>query len=200
MVKEIGVFNTPPVYVLGLMTLPEFGGYAFETVKEPLDWIRQHLDSALLIGVRSGRDLSVMMELRAERPDAVLVGLIHEWDLDTVRDSLAVGASAVVSRDADPADVALGLRAALADSTLIPSDLAHGLATVGPKSRPACLEDIELSWLRLLAGSTTVASLGEAAGYSEREMYRRLKKMYYKMGVGSRTEALIMASRLGWIQ
>jgi DNA-binding CsgD family transcriptional regulator len=31
-------------------------------------------------------------------------------------------------------------------------------------------------------------------------MYRRLKTIYFKMGVRNRTQALLKASRLGWIQ
>lgn len=42
-----------------------------------------------------------------------------------------------------------------------------------------------------------MAPLADQVGYSEREMYHRLKGVYETIGADSRTEALILASRWG---
>lgn len=199
MVKEVGVFNAPPVYVMGLSGLSSAGGYTFESVQVPLDWVHRHRDSVLLVGIRSDGDLEMVGELKRGEPASVLVTLVDEFNIDSVRDSLAAGASGAVSRDAPAAEIILALNAALVDSTVMPADLARSLAERNDGDEPLHLEEREVSWLQSLAQSTTVSSLGDSAGYSEREMYRRLKRIYYKMGVRTRTEALLKASRLGWI-
>ncbi len=201
MVREIGVFNVPPIYVLGLCHLSDVDGYSFETVEEPKDWIRLHRDSALLMGIRMRTDVSVVIDITAEAPETVIVTVIDEYDVESVREALVAGASGVVSRDAGAGEVVLALRAALADNTVMPTGLARRLATGGgPCNEPLGIEDLELTWLQSLADRTTVAALGKTVGYSEREMYRRLNALYHKMGVSGRTEALLKASRFGWIR
>ena len=51
--------------------------------------------------------------------------------------------------------------------------------------------------LQLLAQGRTVAELADLDGYSEREMFRTLKDLYTRIGVTSRTEAIVWASRYG---
>ncbi|HEY0687733.1 MAG TPA: hypothetical protein VGD71_01725, partial [Kribbella sp.] len=57
----------------------------------------------------------------------------------------------------------------------------------------------QVRWLRELASGATVAHLANEEGYSEREMYRLLKKLYDRFGVATRTEALIRANAYGWL-
>ena len=51
--------------------------------------------------------------------------------------------------------------------------------------------------LRSLAEGTTVPVIAEGAGHSEREMFRVLQRLYQRVGVGSRTEAFIWATKNG---
>jgi DNA-binding NarL/FixJ family response regulator len=199
MVKKVGVFNAPPVYVIGLMGLTEASGYAFESVEEPRRWVKRQRDPILLLGVRSPKDIDVVSELKSLQPDSVLVTLIDQFAFESVRESLIAGASGSVSRDAGVREIALALEAAVRHRTIIPTDFAHRMAAQVRSESPTPLNVAELAWLQSLAHSATVADLGQSAGYSEREMYRRLKAIYRKIGVRSRTEALLKASRLGWI-
>jgi DNA-binding NarL/FixJ family response regulator len=59
------------------------------------------------------------------------------------------------------------------------------------------LADHEISWLRELAGGLTVAQLAERSGYSERAMFRLLRRVYVRMQVRNRTEALLRAREQG---
>jgi DNA-binding NarL/FixJ family response regulator len=144
-------------------------------------------------------DLDVVSELKSLQPDSVLVTLIDQFAFESVRESLIAGASGSVSRDAGVREIALALEAAVRHRTIIPTDFAHRMAAQVRSESPTPLNVAELAWLQSLAHSATVADLGQSAGYSEREMYRRLKAIYRKIGVRSRTEALLKASRLGWI-
>lgn len=199
MLKEIGVFNAPPVYVLGLKSLPNQSGYAFEPVVDLLEWVTRHRPPTLLVGVRTESDLEVIVELRDQEPDSVVVTVIDDYSIDSFRESLAAGAAGAVSRDSGAAELVFALNAAVTHSTVMPTSLARTLAANGNEEEPPCIEDFKLGWLQSMARGTTVAGLGQSAGYSEREMYRRLRAIYHDMGVCNRTEALLKASRLGWI-
>ncbi|HVR80006.1 MAG TPA: hypothetical protein VMS99_16635 [Acidimicrobiia bacterium] len=199
MAKEVGVFNAPPIYVLGLTGLSSASGYLFETVENPFEWLHHHGQPVLIAGVVDRGDLDVVIAVKSDAPDSVVVTLLDQVDIGSIRDSLAAGAAGAVSRHAGVGELILALNAALAESTLMPTNMARIMAAHCGNQSPSCLDDAELAWLQSLAGMATVVSLSQFAGYSEREMYRRLKAMYRKMGVGTRTEALLKASRLGWI-
>lgn len=199
MARQVGVVNAPPVYVAGLRASPD-DGFTYQSIVDAEVWLRQFREPTVLVGIRSADDLHLVVELKANAPDSVVVTVVDDYSLETVRDSLAAGASGAISRDAAADDVALALAAAISNSTVMPLDLARRLAEHTRQDRPADVDQSEVGWLQSLAERKTVAQLGDSAGYSEREMYRRLRRLYRKMGVGGRTEALIMASRLGWIR
>lgn len=199
MAKDVAVFNVPPLYVQGLTAISNDSGYRFEPVSDPTAWVARHEQSAVLVGVRDGHDLDIVVELVDEDPDSVVVTVVDDYDIGTVRKSLDAGAAGAVSRDAAIADVVLALNAAVIKSTVIPTALARRLAAETVKESPS-LDEHELDWLQSIARNTTVAGLGRNVGYSEREMHRRLRAVYAKMGVHNRTEALLKASRLGWIR
>jgi DNA-binding CsgD family transcriptional regulator len=69
---------------------------------------------------------------------------------------------------------------------------------VGARPRLA-ISDREIEWLRTLAAGSTVARLAEGVGYSERAMFRLLRDLYQRLGVKSRTEALMLAQQQGWL-
>jgi DNA-binding NarL/FixJ family response regulator len=50
-----------------------------------------------------------------------------------------------------------------------------------------------------LASGRTVSQLAEQSGYSERAMFRLLRKVYVRMQVRNRTEALLRARQQGWL-
>lgn len=57
------------------------------------------------------------------------------------------------------------------------------------------LSETELGWLMELAAGRNVSALAYSEGWSEPEMYRRLKSLYNKIGARSRTEALLLFTR-----
>jgi DNA-binding NarL/FixJ family response regulator len=201
MVTEIGVFNAAPVYMLGLTKLSSSNRYAFERVEDIANWTRGHPAPVLLVDIRDDDDLKVVVDVTTDHPDSVVVALIDDVSTESVSATFASGASAAISRDSAPADVVFALEAALSGNTVLPLSIAKLLAaTRRGSSEPARIGAEELRWLQAFARGATVAGVGEEAGYSEREMYRRLKRLYAKLGVRSRTEALLKVSRLGWIE
>lgn len=199
--KRVGVFNAPPVYVMGLSELLSTSGYALEEVDDPVAWIRRKgEDGAVLVGVNSESDLDIVVELKAEEPRSVVVTLIDDFDPDVVQASLRAGAAGSIPKRAGAAQVALAFSAAMMDNVVIPARVARAIVSNGESSpRRDPEDDLQVSWLRYLADGGTVVGLGERVGYSEREMYRRLNRLYSRLGVPDRTAALLKAARLGWL-
>lgn len=200
MPKLIGIFNAPPVYVLGLRGLLESAGYALEIVTDPLPWLRRHRTAAVLVCVRDNRDLDVVVDLKAEDPKSVVITLNDEINVSTFQASLSAGAAGSIGRDAGAAEFVLTFNAAMSDKTVIPASIARTLASRSDgASEPSALDDHDLAWLKSLASGETVAELGNRIGFSEREMYRRLRRLYSRIGASGRTDALLKAARLGWL-
>lgn len=58
----------------------------------------------------------------------------------------------------------------------------------------------EIQWLRALSRGVRVADLAVGSGYSERAMYRELRKLWDRLGVANRPQGLARAARLGLLQ
>ena len=200
MPKLIGVFNAPPLYVMGLRGLLEPTGYALEILTDPLRWLRRHPAAAVLVCVHDNRDLEVVVDLKAEDPEAVVVTLIDEVNASSFQESLWAGAVGSIALDAGAAEFALAFNAALSNKTVIPAPIARTLVASSENSTaPTCLDDRDLAWLKSLAAGETVSELSNRVGFSEREMYRRLRRLYLRLGASGRTDALLKAARFGWL-
>jgi DNA-binding NarL/FixJ family response regulator len=197
----VGVFNASPVYVMGLSGLLSSCGYTLEPVTDPVGWLRHHRGAAVLVGVDDEADLDVVVALKAEEPNSVVVTLIDEVSVAAFQASLSAGATGSIGRDAGATQVLLAFNAAMTDNVVIPAAVARSLAASNCKSEaPSRIDQRELFWLKALASGETVAELCDRIGYSEREMYRRLRRLYSKIGASNRTDALLKATRYGWLE
>jgi two-component system, NarL family, response regulator LiaR len=64
---------------------------------------------------------------------------------------------------------------------------------------PERVSDRELEVLRLAARGQTNRGIGRELGISERTVHSHLTNIYAKLGVNTRTEAVLTALRAGWI-
>ena len=197
--EQVGVCGAPPLYVAGLRAHAAVNGYQFDAVADPWAWASGRSDPTFLVGVRSDGDLRIVDDLKSDFPEAIVVTIIDDCGISPICDSLKAGAVGCVTWDTTGDELLLILGAALKRKTVVPTEVAVALARESHGVKPELLEENELGWLQSLAARTTVAKLGHQAGFSEREMYRRLRDVYRKMGVTNRTDALLKASRLGWL-
>lgn len=92
----------------------------------------------------------------------------------------------------------MAVEAGLNGLALLPAAMVRDVAARKVRrSIPHELTRSQQSWLRRLASGVTIHELAGQVGFSEREIYRRLRQIYAAMGVGGRTEALILASASG---
>jgi DNA-binding NarL/FixJ family response regulator len=167
---------------------------------EPLDveeWVRSGDPGAVVIALLDDVAAKRLRGLRACAPTTPEIALLPELTVGAYRDAMRCGATAAVGRDASPEDIVECLRAACTGRAIMPAALALALAMAADPGEHPSLSTAEVRWLIELSAGRTVPELAHEVGYSEREMFRRLHKLYAYMGVCGRTEALLAAQRWG---
>jgi DNA-binding NarL/FixJ family response regulator len=126
--------------------------------------------------------------LRSGPPVLALVEGLDETD---VRRLYTAGVRGVLRQSSEP-DVVV--TAAMS--------VANGLAVAqpdlfGPRLavEPLLLDRDELRWMRALAAGTHMSAIAHREGHSERDMYRKFSRVYAKLRVSGRAEALVVLAR-----
>jgi DNA-binding NarL/FixJ family response regulator len=197
MANLIGVLNAPPIWMLGLAHALEASDYSLEELPTSVPPSESKRFSAVIVGIGDRADLDVVVRLREEDSNSVVITLLDELSVESAGASLRVGASSFVTLDSPANEVVLALEGALADRTVIPVAVARSLARSNTRRGDFQIPEEDLDVLKSLASGETVRGLGARLGYSEREMYRRLRRIYGRLGVSDRTDALLMLARLG---
>jgi DNA-binding NarL/FixJ family response regulator len=110
---------------------------------------------------------------------------------------LSAGAVGVVCSDSTPAAFGAALQAVACGLVVVPaSETDARLGAV----RPALLRSVsdqERAWLADLAAGCTIATIAQRSRLSEREVYRRLDRLYSRLGVNGRAGAVAFAGEWG---
>lgn len=148
----------------------------------------------------SVQDLSTWTQLR-DLGLAVgsVVALCSQLDPELWSVVLADGAAGIADRTAPPGVLAAAIDAADRGELRLPIEFVRSLVRsvardVGPDLTPD-----EIRWLRKLSNGVSIRVLHTAEYLSERELHRRLQKLYLRMGVTNRDQAVAKAARLGVI-
>lgn len=151
-----------------------------------------------------GLRIDIASELRAAAPEASLLVLVDDYDLETVLPLLRAGVQAVVSRDDDVVDLARALIAAARGEMALPPSIAKrtlvALAT-GETVTEGLQEELterETEVLHLLAEGMTNKDIAQTLILSVRTVEAHLRSIYGKLDVGSRTEAALWAVKHGY--
>jgi DNA-binding NarL/FixJ family response regulator len=145
--------------------------------------------------VRSDEDRD---RLASAKADLVVVAILEDASPERYAEALAAGASTAVAEDAPVTAVVEALGAAMNGQTVLPIPVAQTLARHAHRWRPP-LSDEETEWLRKLAHGTTVSQLADESFRSERDMYRVLRRLYARIGLASRAEAIVAAACWGFV-
>ncbi len=197
----MAVADPVPAYRRGLMAVLSEAGFAPVEPDDLEAWLDQHgrRGVAITVGHDDGPRVA---KLRALGPGQVIVALLSDASVDSYIDALSAGATAAAAWD-DPTEVIVKVVAnAFEHYCLLPLVVAQGLTLPRfPTAEPELLVTAhECTWLQHLAAGGTVAELSSEVGYSEREMFRILHDLYVRMGVQTRTEALVKAAQLGMLK
>jgi DNA-binding NarL/FixJ family response regulator len=167
--------------------------------------------------VEAGYSSTILVDLPHLSPDFVrqlaqmatysgILCLVDTYDLAQVVALLRAGAMGCLSRDAAVADLSRALIAAGRGEIVLPPALAaQALAALARgelrAKRPSeTLTDREADVLRLLAQGLTNKDMAQRLFLSVRTIEAHLRNIYNKLGVTSRTEAVLWAVNEGYGQ
>lgn len=196
--EPVAVVTPYPALGRGLAAVLAAAAFAPEEPDDLMAWVSADGHRAVVLAVENDTGVQLVVDLRREREDLVVVALLPEPTSDSIRGGLLAGACSVAGWDASPEEVVTLLEAGLKARSVLPTGVARRLAmgtTDAPESAELTREQVE--WLRALATGVTVHRLAARVGYSEREMYRLLRSVYDRLGVRNRTEALVWAAQRG---
>jgi DNA-binding NarL/FixJ family response regulator len=136
--------------------------------------------------------------LLAGHPDLQVVVLTSFSDQDQVLDAVDAGAVGYLLKDADPADLLEGVRAAAAGQSPLDPKVARTLltrrTTQGPQDQ---LSDREREVLTLVADGLANKQIARHLSITERTVKAHLTSIFQRIGVTDRTQAALWAERNG---
>jgi DNA-binding NarL/FixJ family response regulator len=200
MSMQIAVSDPLPIFGRGLLAAIGRADHDLVAREHLLAWARQERRRVVFLTLDSSEDWALLAELQETQTDLLVVAVLVEATIQASVRAILTGAVAVVPRDASPESLRQVFEAVVEGRSLLPVDVVRALVTARalPEDGEApSARDIE--WLRQLAGGRTVSQLADRSGYSERAMYRQLKEVYDRIGVGNRTQALLRAYERGWL-
>lgn len=146
------------------------------------------------------RGLELVVELLARAPSRFVIAVRDTHCASSVPQLLELVVTSVIDRDQSPLLLyVLAAQAATLGYALMPArrqtievgaDREHPIADVSEDER---------TYLNHLATGTSIARIAQKVGYSERELHRRLARLYRKLGVQSKASALVVAATRGLI-
>lgn len=202
MENRVAVVDPLPLYRRGVATSLSEMGLETELPEDIWAWTVNGGPLTVLIGLCTPDDWRLLADLHSERPNVSVVALIDQQDTGSYLRALRSGAVCALPRATTAEALKEVLGALLNGKVVLPTEVVQTLIDAqwidtGPGATQPSAD--ELSWLRALAEGSTVNRVAQRAGYSEREMFRRLRTLYTKLSASSRAEALINARDKGWI-
>jgi DNA-binding NarL/FixJ family response regulator len=194
---SICVVSSIPAFRDGICAWLRTEGFITSESEPGAHWARSSVDAALVSLFEEG-EWDAMKEVASRRWGIAMVAVLPAVTTYDFAGAVRLGAAGVVARDATREELVEAFQAALAGRTVVPLPVARSLVERVEKApMPPTLGNEEIEWLRAMARGVTVSEIARSTGYSERQMYRLLGRVYEQIGASGRADALIQADRLG---
>jgi NarL family two-component system response regulator LiaR len=146
--------------------------------------------------------LEVARRTRAASPSTAVVALTAHDEQAYVLAMLEAGATGYLSKVCRGHEVVQAVRAAAAGETVFSPTIASSVKqrALGVGGRVSALTPRELDVLRAAARGLGNKQIGAELGLSARTVQTHLTNIFGKLGVSSRTEAILLALREGWVR
>lgn len=166
-----------------------------------LRWVAQGLPGVLVVtlDLRGPERGHVVAIARDRWPDLAIVALSDEATDDALLDALELGASAYLPKTA-PAEriVAMAVQSVAAPRAFLAEGLPATRRRGSHAGPPLTAREYEV--LRLAAEGLTVKGISARLFISEATTRSHLSGIYHKLGVSSRSRAVLVAERLGMLR
>jgi DNA-binding NarL/FixJ family response regulator len=197
---QVGFLDLAPIVARGLKAALAGAGFDIHDGDQVTGWGPDGGHRRMVLTPDEDASFWALEQLQNRVPGVLSVALLQEADTRRYARALA-RCTGAVPLDAELDDVVASVWAAARGRALLPTSVVRELAARAETGEAVPdLTEQQIRWLRALASSATVTSLAKSAGYSEREMYRLLSALYARLGVTTRTEALLRADRWGLLR
>ena len=144
--------------------------------------------------------VEVMRQVRAQAPQVRFL-VLTTYDTDEyIGPALAAGAQGYLLKDALPDELARGVRAVMRGAAALePAVAARLLERMAEGERGDELSERELEVLRLLVAGASNKSIAAQLGLSENTIKTHISRIFAKLGVQSRAEAVAVALQRGLV-
>ncbi|HEV3365345.1 MAG TPA: LuxR C-terminal-related transcriptional regulator [Acidimicrobiia bacterium] len=194
----VAVSDPVPSYRQGIVAAFERSGFDIEVTDDPERWAAEGGRRVLVMTVRPDEDLTIVRRLVLVNPEVLIVVLVQGAGAELYRAAFRAGAVGALAWDDPPDAVLAAVQVAAQGLCLLRHSVVEALATSAPPpDQRQTLSPWEIKWLQMLADGKTVAEVGREVGYSEREMFRLLQRLYTRMGARGRIDAIVKAAQAG---
>lgn len=209
--KPIIIADDHGLFRRGLRQLLESEGYdiAAEAAdgEAALEAVAANQGCVLLldIGMPGLSGLEVARRLGDREDDVLIVMLSGREDRDALFSAISAGARGYVAKDADPDQLFAAIEVASHGGTVLSEGIAESLGEglrqldYSPgayQQRRLDLTDRELQILRLLASPKSPAQIASDLFLSKKTVQNHISAIYRKLGVSSRSEAIVKGMEL----
>lgn len=197
---DLIVMDMLPLLRLGAITALG-GGKEITSADELTAGLAQREAAILLLGLdEADEDGWALLHSLKGHAQLRSVVLLWPFSLPLAASALRAGAVHVLPRNADAESLRRVVAEVRRGIVSVPIELLRvATAPTANSLSSARPTDDELAWLRALGHGSTVASLAESAGLSERVMYRRLSLLYRRLSVSGRIQAMMLGREEGWL-
>jgi NarL family two-component system response regulator LiaR len=145
--------------------------------------------------------VGVARRVRELSPSTAVVALTAHDEEGYVLAMLEVGARGYLSKVSRGQQVIQAVRAAAAGETVFSQTVGANVArrAVGGETRSQSLTPREMEVLQAAARGLGNKQIASELNLSARTVQTHLTRVFAKLGVGSRTEAVLLALRHGWV-
>jgi DNA-binding NarL/FixJ family response regulator len=143
--------------------------------------------------------ISGLAALKARWPRAGMIVVASDAAQDTSRKALAHGAQAFVSKAETPQQMLGKVRKVLEDMGLDTDALPHSGAQAEPDSAQTGLSERQMQVLGMLAEGLTNRMIAQRLFLSEHTVRWHVQAIFAALEASSRSEAVFLARRKGWI-
>ena len=164
------------------------------------------------LGLPDGNGIDLIKQVSQTRPEADIMVVTVFGDEQHVVSSIEAGATGYILKDSTPADVISCIRLLRAGGSPVSPVVARSVlrairnrmaaepATRAPQPESNPLSTRETEILQLLAKGMSFNEIGEILGISPHTVTAHIKKIYRKLAVHSRGEAVYEATHMGLLR
>jgi DNA-binding NarL/FixJ family response regulator len=170
---------------------------------------RASIDVALVdLGLPDGSGIDVIKTIRSRQPRCDVMVMSIFQDEEMVLRAIEAGATGYLLKDSAPPDIVASIRALRAGGAPISPLIARLLLdrfrspdatrqAAGRTTGTLALSEREVEILRIVAKGLSLAEIAKLLGISVNTVKTHVKRIYHKLAVNSRTEAIFEAQGMG---